>query len=298
MATILDGRALSKKIKNHLKAEIEGFVAKGMRKPCLATIMVGADPGSQVYVRNKDKACNAVGIEAKSFDLPEDTTQEKVLEIIAELNADETVDAILVQSPLPKHISEQEVIEAIDPKKDADGFHPLNAGMLSKGSFGGMVPCTPLGVWILLKHYNIETRGADVCMVGASNIVGKPMTLILLINEEATVTVCHINTKDLKANTLRADIVIVAVGKPNLIKPDMVKEGGVVVDVGINRVEGKTVGDADYDGLLPKVSAISPVPGGAGSMTVAVLLMNTMNSYRQSHGMEKIDPTEFALQLQ
>jgi len=285
MAVILDGKSIAKKIREELKKEIDGYLQKGMRNPNLVVILVGDDPASKVYVENKRKACKEVGINSMVFNLPENTTQVELLELIGKFNGDDDIDGILVQLPLPSHINTQEVIEAINPLKDVDGFHPENVGKLATGKSDGIIPCTPLGIWIMLKHYKIPTFKKDVVVVGASNIVGKPMALLFLKNEEAPVSVCHINTKDLSSYTTRAEILIVAVGKPNLITPDMVKEGAVVIDVGINRLEdGRLVGDTDFEGLKNKVFAITPVPGGVGPMTVASLLLNTVNIYRKKHG--------------
>ncbi len=285
MALILDGKTLAKKIREELKKEIDEYLSRGMRNPNLVVILVGDDPASQVYVENKRKACKEVGINSMVFKLPENTTQVELLELIGKFNGDDDIDGILVQLPLPSHINTQEIIEAINPHKDVDGFHPVNIGKLATGKSDGIIPCTPLGIWIMLKHYKIPTFKKDVVIVGASNIVGKPMGLLFLKNEEAPVSICHINTKDLSSYTKRAEILIVAVGKPDLITADMVKEGAVVVDVGINRLEnGKLVGDTDFEGLKEKVYAITPVPGGVGPMTVASLLLNTVSIYRKKHG--------------
>ena len=284
-AVILDGKSLAKQIREELKKEIEGYLKQGHRNPNLVVILVGEDPASQVYVENKRKACKEVGINSMVFKLPENTTQTELLELIGKFNGDEDIDGILVQLPLPSHINTQEIIEAINPHKDVDGFHPENMGKLATGKDDGIIPCTPLGIWIMLKHYKIPTFKRDVVIVGASNIVGKPMGLLFLKNEEAPVSICHINTRDLKSYTRRAEILIVAVGKPGLITADMVKEGAVVIDVGINRLEdGSLVGDTDFEALKEKVSAITPVPGGVGPMTVASLLLNTVNIYRKKLG--------------
>ncbi|WP_297452995.1 bifunctional methylenetetrahydrofolate dehydrogenase/methenyltetrahydrofolate cyclohydrolase FolD [Persephonella sp.] len=284
-AVILDGKSLAKQIREELKKEIEGYLKQGHRNPNLVVILVGEDPASQVYVENKRKACKEVGINSMVFKLPENTTQTELLELIGKFNGDEDIDGILVQLPLPSHINTQEIIEAINPHKDVDGFHPENMGKLATGKDDGIIPCTPLGIWIMLKHYKIPTFKRDVVIVGASNIVGKPMGLLFLKNEEAPVSICHINTRDLKSYTRMAEILIVAVGKPGLITADMVKEGAVVIDVGINRLEdGSLVGDTDFEALKEKVSAITPVPGGVGPMTVASLLLNTVNIYRKKLG--------------
>ncbi|WP_029521565.1 bifunctional methylenetetrahydrofolate dehydrogenase/methenyltetrahydrofolate cyclohydrolase FolD [Persephonella sp. IF05-L8] len=284
-AVILDGKSLAKQIREELKKEIDGYIQKGLRNPNLVVILVGEDPASQVYVENKRKACKEVGINSMVFKLPENTTQTELLELIGKFNGDEDIDGILVQLPLPSHINTQEIIEAINPHKDVDGFHPENMGKLATGKDDGVIPCTPLGIWIMLKHYKIPTFKKDVVIVGASNIVGKPMGLLFLKNEEAPVSICHINTRDLKSYTRRAEILIVAVGKPGLITADMVKEDAVVIDVGINRLEdGSLVGDTDFEALKDKVYAITPVPGGVGPMTVASLLLNTVNIYRKKLG--------------
>lgn len=288
MAIILDGKSLAKKIREQLKSEIGQFIEKGLRNPSLAVILVGNDPASEVYVKNKRIACEEVGINSLYIHLAEDTPEEELLRIIDKLNKDEDVDGILVQLPLPKHINTQKVITSIFPEKDVDGFHPENVGKLSTGMKDVIIPCTPLGIWILLKEYGIQTFKKDVVIVGASNIVGKPMGLLFLRNEEATVSICHKNTKDLRKYTEDADILVVAVGKPNLITADMVKRDVVVIDVGINRLEnGKLVGDTNFESIKEKAFAITPVPGGVGPMTVVSLLINTVSVYRQKFGYPK-----------
>lgn len=288
MAKLLNGKLLADKLKEELKKEVEGYIKNGLRKPSLAVILVGEDPASKIYVRKKKESCEYIGINSLSYHLPEDTGESQLLKLIDELNKREDVDGILVQLPLPKHIDTRKVISSIDPSKDVDGFHPVNVGKLATGIGEGIIPCTPLGIWIMLKHYQIDTFKKDVVIVGASNIVGKPMGLIFLKNEEATITVCHKNTKDLKEHTKKADILIVAVGKPNLITEDMVKEGVVVVDVGINRLEnGKIVGDVDFENVKNKAYAITPVPGGVGPLTVVSLLVNTVSVYREKNGLGK-----------
>ncbi|MGC8942415.1 MAG: bifunctional methylenetetrahydrofolate dehydrogenase/methenyltetrahydrofolate cyclohydrolase FolD [Sulfurihydrogenibium sp.] len=279
---LLDGKTLAEKVKEEIKQEVDYYVQKGYRRPTLSVILVGNNPASQIYVNKKIKDCQSVGINSKPFFLPENVTQIELLDLIGQLNADEEVDGILVQLPLPSHINTLEIIESINPKKDVDGFHPLNVGKLATGRSDGIVPCTPFGIIKLLEHYNIDTFGKDVVVVGASNIVGKPMSLLFLKDEKSTVTVCHKNTKDLKSHTLKADILVVAVGKPKLITADMVKEGVVVIDVGINRVDGKIVGDVDFENVKEKAYAITPVPGGVGPMTVAMLLYNTLNAYKKN----------------
>ena len=279
MATILDGREVSKIYREKLKKEIGEYKSKGYREPALAVILVGDDPASQVYVNNKRKACQQVGIKSLFYHLPEDTSEEKLLNLVRELNEDPEVDGILVQLPLPKHINPQKVIETIAPDKDVDGFHPENMGRLIANLDSGFVPCTPLGIKILLDHYGIDVKGKDTTIVGAGYIVGKPLS-VLMLNMNATVTVCHIYTKDLKKHTLNADILVSATGVPHLIKEDMVKEGAVVIDVGISKKEGKIVGDVDFERVKEKASYITPVPGGVGPMTVTALLLNTVKAYK------------------
>lgn len=273
---ILDGKALSDKIKIELKQESILLNEKGIF-PALAVILVGDDPASQTYVNTKEKACGVAGIRSIMHKMPSSTSQKELLDIITSLNLDSSVDGILVQLPLPKHIDTNAVIEAIDPKKDVDGFHPFNVGRLMAG-LDGFVPCTPFGVMRLLEEYKINVRGLDACVIGASNIVGKPM-MNLLLNASATVEICRSSTKNLCEHTKRADLIVVGVGKINLLTADMVKEGAIVIDVGINRnAEGKIVGDVDFAGVAPKCSFITPVPGGVGPMTIAMLLENTIKS--------------------
>ncbi len=286
MATILDGKKVSEIYRQRIKEEIEKYTSKGLRKPSLAVVLVGEDPASKVYVSNKRKACQKVGMESLFYHLPEDTEEEKLLSLVEELNNNPEVDGILVQLPLPKHINPQRVIEAIKPDKDVDGFHPENMGKLIANLDGGFIPCTPLGIKILLEHYGIEVQGKDVTVVGAGYIVGKPLS-VLLLNMNATVTTCHIYTQDLKKHTLNADILISATGVPHLIKEDMVKEGAVVVDVGISKVDGKIVGDVDFERVKEKASYITPVPGGVGPMTITALLMNTLKAYKQHMGIKE-----------
>ncbi|MDD3462832.1 MAG: bifunctional methylenetetrahydrofolate dehydrogenase/methenyltetrahydrofolate cyclohydrolase FolD [Sulfurospirillaceae bacterium] len=273
---ILDGKALSDKIKTDLKIQSETLKQEGV-VPALAVILVGDDPASQTYVNTKEKACNAVGITSIMHRVCASTSEDEVLKIIDSLNKNPEVDGILVQLPLPKHIDTSKVIEAINPDKDVDGFHPFNVGRLVAG-MDGFVPCTPFGVMKLLEAYGVNVRGMDACVIGASNIVGKPM-MNLLLNASATVEVCRSSTKNLKEHTLKADLIVVGVGKINLLTADMVKEGAIVVDVGINRnEEGKIVGDVDFANVSPKCSYITPVPGGVGPMTIAMLLTNTIKS--------------------
>jgi len=280
MALILDGKALSKKIREEIRKEVKSFTLKGLRPPSLAVILVGNDPASEIYVNNKRKACEKVGIRSLFYKLPENVPEEKLLGLIYELNLNEEVDGILVQLPLPKHISQTKVILSISPTKDVDGFHPENMGKLVAQIDDGFIPCTPLGIDILLRHYGIEVEGKDITIVGAGFIVGRPLSLLMLWRN-ATVSVCHIYTKDIRKFTKEADILISATGVPHLIKEDMVKEGAVVIDVGISRLNGKIVGDVDFERVKERVSAITPVPGGVGPMTVTALLLNTLKAYKR-----------------
>ena len=277
MPQIIDGKAISAQIKDEVKEQVAALAAQG-KKVCLAVIQVGNDPASSVYVGNKKKACAYVGIESLAYELAEETTQEKLLSLIGELNAREDVNGILVQLPLPGHIDEDTVIRAISPKKDVDGFHPQSVGALCIGQ-PGFVSCTPAGIIQLLKRSGIEIAGKECVVVGRSNIVGKPMALLLL-RENGTVTIAHSKTRNLKEVTKRADILIVAVGKPKMITKEYVKEGAVVIDVGIHRnAENKLCGDVDYDDVAPVCSAITPVPGGVGPMTIAMLMNNCVEMY-------------------
>lgn len=272
MYQIIDGKRISQEIKDELKEKVSAMKAEGVER-CLAVIQVGSDPASSVYVNNKKKACEYIGIKSLSYQLPEETTQEELLELIGSLNAREDVNGILVQLPVPEHIDEDKVLLAISPQKDVDGFHPVNVGNLSIGR-PGYVSCTPAGVIQLLKRSGIEIAGKECVVLGRSNIVGKPMAMLLL-RENGTVTVCHSRTKNLKEITRRADILVVAVGKPRLVDASYVKEGAVVIDVGIHRNENnKLCGDVDFDSVAPHVSAITPVPGGVGPMTIAMLMNN------------------------
>lgn len=278
MAIRIDGKQISKDIKEELKAEVASLAAQG-RKCCLAVIQVGNDPASSVYVGNKKKACAYVGIESLAYELPEETTEEELLTIIDKLNKDANVHGILCQLPLPKHINEDHVIKAISPKKDVDGFHPQNVGALVIGE-KGFVSCTPAGIIQLLKRSNIEMDGKHCVVVGRSNIVGKPMSLLML-RENATVTICHSHTKNLKEICKEADILIVAIGKPQFIDKEYVKDGAVVIDVGIHRDENnKLCGDVKYDEVEPVASYITPVPGGVGPMTIAMLMHNCVEAMK------------------
>ncbi|MCI8738150.1 MAG: bifunctional methylenetetrahydrofolate dehydrogenase/methenyltetrahydrofolate cyclohydrolase FolD [Lachnospiraceae bacterium] len=273
---IIDGKAISKQIKEECRLKAERYKAQGI-EITLAVIQVGSDPASGVYVRNKKRACEECGIKSLSYELPEETSEEELLSLIGRLNADREVNGILVQLPLPEQIDEDKVIQAIDVAKDVDGFHPMSAGALCTGQ-KGFVSCTPAGIIELLKRSNIEISGKECVVAGRSNIVGKPAALLLL-RENGTVTLCHSKTADLKEVTKRADILVVAVGRPKFITADYVKEGAVVIDVGIHRNEnGKLCGDVDFDSVAPKCSAITPVPGGVGPMTIAMLMSNCVAS--------------------
>lgn len=276
MAKIIDGKAISLAIKDELKEKVAEYKNKGINIT-LAVVKVGNDPASAVYVRNKEKACEYVGINSRTLALPEETTQEELLNIVRELNEDDTVNGILVQLPLPKHIDESEILLAINSTKDVDGFHPVNVGKMVIGE-DTFLPCTPAGIIEMLKRSDIDIEGKECVVIGRSNIVGKPMSLLML-KENATVTIAHSRTKDLKKVTKRADILVAAIGKPKFVTADYVKEGAVVIDVGMDRDEnGKLCGDVDFESVEPKVSAITPVPGGVGPMTVTMLLVNCLRS--------------------
>ncbi|MWV62245.1 bifunctional methylenetetrahydrofolate dehydrogenase/methenyltetrahydrofolate cyclohydrolase FolD [Helicobacter saguini] len=273
---LLDGKSLAKDLQEKIKKDVATLAAKGVI-PSLAVILVGSDPASQTYVNMKAKACKNVGITSILHEMPQNISQADLLNMINNLNANANLDGILVQLPLPSHINTYAVLESVAPQKDVDGFHTQNSGKLFSG-ISGFVPATPLGVMSLLSHYNIALQGKDVCIIGASNIVGKPLAALML-NAGATISVCHIHTRDLGFYTRNADIICVAVGKPNLITRDMVKQGAIVVDIGITRLEsGKIVGDVDFDSVAPLCSYITPVPGGVGPMTIASLLQNTLKS--------------------
>ena len=281
-AQIISGTQLASQIKSNVAQQISQYVAQGKRAPGLAVILVGADPASQVYVGSKRKSCAEIGIVSKSYDLPETTTEQALLELIEELNQDAEVDGILVQLPLPKHIDSTKVIEQISPEKDVDGFHPYNVGRLCQ-RIPTLRACTPYGVMKLLETTGISFYGKHAVIVGASNIVGRPMALELLL-AGCTVTVTHRFTEDLASHIRQADILVVAVGKPKFIKGELIKEGAVVVDVGINRLEGKLVGDVEFDVAAQRASYITPVPGGVGPMTVAMLMQNTLSAYEKQQG--------------
>ena len=274
-AKIIDGKAIAAQVRQNVKQRVDHRIKQGQRAPGLAVVLVGSDPASQVYVNNKRKSCAEVGFVSKSFDLPADTSEEALLELIDQLNADAEIDGILVQLPLPQHIDSEKVIERIDPNKDVDGFHPYNIGLLVQ-RIPKLRPCTPWGVMTLLEHTGEQIRGMDAVVVGASNIVGRPMGLELLL-AGCTVTTCHRFTRDLEGKVRAADLVVVAVGKPNFIPGEWIKEGAIVIDVGINRLEsGKLCGDVDFEGARRRAGWITPVPGGVGPMTIATLLQNTL----------------------
>lgn len=276
MTKIIDGKQISLDIKNELKEKVQELKEQG-NSGALAVIIVGSDPASGVYVNNKKKACAYIGIESLSYELPEETTKEELLDLIGKLNKDEKVNGILVQLPLPKHIDEDAIIKAIDPSKDVDGFHPQNVGALMIGQ-EGFVSCTPAGIIQLLKRSNVEMEGKHCVIVGRSNIVGKPMAMLML-RENATVTVAHSRTKNLKELCQSADILIIAMGKPKFIDASFVKEGAVVIDVGIHRMADKKLcGDVDFESVEPIASKITPVPGGVGPMTIAMLMNNCVTS--------------------
>jgi methylenetetrahydrofolate dehydrogenase (NADP+)/methenyltetrahydrofolate cyclohydrolase len=273
---ILDGKKLAEEIKNELKTQVLSMKKDGL-VPGLAVFLVGNDEASKIYVHNKEKACEELGINSFVYRLPENTSEEKLLGMISKANQNEKIHGILIQLPLPKHINEKKIIYAIDPKKDADCFHPENVGKMFYGN-SLFLPCTPAGIMELFEKYKIETAGKDVVIVGKSNIVGKPLAFMLM-NKSATVTVCHNQTKNLKEKVLNADIIITAVGKAGLITADMIKSGAVVVDVGMNRSrEGKLLGDVDFETVAEKAGAITPVPGGVGPMTIVELMKNTIKA--------------------
>jgi len=294
-AQLIKGAEVAAQIREELKKEVAELKAKHNVVPGLVTVLVGADPASQVYVGAKEKTSKELGIYSERYDLPEKTTQQELLKLIDKLNKDPKINGILVQLPLPKHLNEEEVLYAIDPKKDVDGFHPVNVGKLMIGEPDYM-PCTPAGIQQLLIRSGTQIEGAEVVVVGRSNIVGKPIAKILLQKApgaNATVTVCHTRTRDIPFHTKRADILIVAAGRPNTVTAEMVKPGAVVIDVGVNRVEDagrksgyRLVGDVDFDGVAAKASLITPVPGGVGPMTITMLMANTLRSARLAAGLD------------
>ena len=282
MAEIIDGKMVSARLREQMRTTVEALRARGIT-PGLAVVIVGEDPASCVYVRNKERACAEVGIYSEKHALPQETTQEELLALIETLNARSDINGILVQLPLPAQIKPEAVIAAIRPDKDVDAFHPVNVGCIMTGGYR-FVPCTPAGVMELLKTTGVPIRGKDCVIVNDSNIVGKPMAMLLL-HEHATVTVCHIDTRDLPEKTRRADILITAIGKPRFFGPEYVKDGAIVIDVGTSRdADGRLSGDVDFDRVSPKTSFITPVPGGVGPMTITMLLKNTITAARQANG--------------
>ncbi len=287
---LIDGKTISEEIKKEIASEVASLIDKGYRAPHMAAILVGHDGASETYIASKERNCRAVGMTSSLYRYEENISEKELLEVISFLNQDEEVDGFIIQLPLPKHINVDRVIAAVDPDKDIDGFHPVNMGRLALGE-DAFVPATPCGIMELLKRAGIETVGKKCVVLGRSNIVGTPMALLMSRNNphaNATVTICHSKTQNLKEEALQADILVAALGKPGFVTADMVKEGAVVVDVGIHRIEDsgkpsgyRIVGDVDYDKVAPKCGAITPVPGGVGPMTIAALLMNTMKSYKK-----------------
>lgn len=280
MAQIISGKEVALKVRERIKSEVESLVEKTGKRPGLAVIIVGEDPASQVYVRNKAKGCEEVGFHSEVYRLPEETEMAELLALVNKLNNDENIHGILCQLPLPKHLDETEVILAIDPNKDVDAFHPVNTGKIMIGNYS-FLPCTPAGVMELIASTGVDIAGKECVVVGRSNIVGKPQAMLLL-QKNGTVTICHSRTKNLAETTKRADILVVAVGRANFITGDMIKEGAIVVDVGINRGEdGKLVGDVHFESAERVASYITPVPGGVGPMTITMLLQNTLTAAKQ-----------------
>ena len=278
-AQILDGKETASRVRENIATEVRELQKKGERPPCLAVVIVGENPASKVYVGQKEKACAAAGFRSLLHRLPEETTQKELLELVHGMNEDPAIDGILVQLPLPEHMDSSGIIRAIAPEKDVDGFSPENMGNLVTG-LPCTEPCTPKGIIYLLEEYGISPEGKHAVILGRSNIVGKPVAHLLLARN-ATVTLCHSRTKDLARYTREADIIVAALGKPRFLSADMVREGAVVIDVGINRLEEGLVGDVDFENLLPKASWITPVPGGIGPMTITMLLLNTLEAYRR-----------------
>ncbi len=283
MAQIIDGKLISKQVREEIAAEVVAYKAKYNAAPGLAVIIVGSDPASQVYVRNKKRACEEVGFYSESYELPEETTNEELIALVERLNNDDKIHGILVQLPLPKHLDETKVLLTIRPEKDVDAFHPYNVGKIMIGNHA-LLPCTPAGVMVLLEKSGVQVAGKNCVVIGRSNIVGKPMA-ILLLHANGTVTICHSRTQNLKEICREADILVASIGKPEFVTGDMVKEGAVVVDVGINRLEsGKLVGDVNFAQVEPKASYITPVPGGVGPMTITMLLKNTLTAASIARG--------------
>jgi len=275
---LIDGKKVSTEIRGRLEKETAELKTKIGRTPGLATVLVGEDPASAVYVRNKNKICHEIGFQSFGQNLSAETTEEELLDIIKKLNSNDEVNGILVQLPLPDHIDSEKILLSIDPEKDVDGFHPINVGKLAIGN-ALLTPCTPTGIIALLDYYKIEIPGKHAVVLGRSNIVGKPVAHLLL-QRHATVTICHSKTKNLQQVTRQADILFAAVGRPHFVNSDMVKEGTVVIDVGINRVDGKLTGDVDFDQVAEKAGLITPVPGGVGPMTIALLMENTLKAFK------------------
>ena len=282
MYQIIDGKAVSAAVKEKVKEQVAELKKDGISVG-LAVILVGEDPASKIYVSNKKQACEALGMISQEYILPENTSQEELLKLINTLNNEKTINGILCQLPLPKHIDEQAVIDAISPEKDVDAFHPQNVGRIMTGNYD-FVPCTPAGIMEMLAYYNIDPAGKKCVVIGRSNIVGKPMGMLLL-HKHGTVTICHSRTQNLAEITRQADILVAAVGRANFVTADMVKEGAVVIDVGMNRSEGKLCGDVDFAGVCEKTSAITPVPGGVGPMTIAMLMKNTLTAARRQNNL-------------
>lgn len=282
MYKLIDGKVISAAVKERVKNEVSELKAKGITVG-LAVIIVGEDPASKVYVSNKKKACEALGIISREYALPETTTEEELLNLITELNSDPEINGILCQLPLPRHLDEKLIINSIDPEKDVDAFHPVNVGKIMIGDYY-FLPCTPAGVMEMLKYEGIDVEGKNCVVIGRSNIVGKPMNMLLL-HKNGTVTICHSKTKNLAEICRNADILVAAVGRPNFVTADMVKDGAVVIDVGINRVDGKLCGDVDFENVKDKASAITPVPGGVGPMTIAMLMQNTLTAAKKHNGL-------------
>ncbi|MBE6850004.1 MAG: bifunctional methylenetetrahydrofolate dehydrogenase/methenyltetrahydrofolate cyclohydrolase FolD [Ruminococcus sp.] len=285
MAKLIDGKQVSAQVKEQVRAEAAAIYEKHGIQAGLAVVIVGNDPASRVYVNNKKKACEAVGFQSFEYALPEETTQEELLELVETLNNDPKVNGILVQLPVPKHIDDTAIINAISPEKDVDAFHPENVGRIMIGDYA-FLPCTPAGVMELIDSTGVEISGKKCVVIGRSNIVGKPMAMLLL-HRSGTVTICHSRTQDLPSVTREADILVAAVGRANFVTADMVKEGAVVIDVGINRLDnGKLCGDVDFAAVEPKASWITPVPGGAGPMTIAMLMKNTLTAMKKQRNIE------------
>lgn len=276
---LIEGKKVSQEVLEKIQGEVTFLKDKLGQSPGLATVLVGDDPASGVYVRNKNKTCKRIGFNSFEHHLPADTQEKDLLNLVEDLNRNNAVNGILVQLPLPSQIDEAKILNAIDPEKDVDGFHPMNVGRLVTGG-SSLTPCTPSGIIELLDYYNVELKGCRAVVLGRSNIVGKPVAMLLL-NRHATVTICHSRTKDLPGVTRSADLLVAAVGKPKFVTGDMVREGAVVIDVGINRVDGKLVGDVAFDEVFPKASLITPVPGGVGPMTIALLMRNTLKAFKR-----------------